>query len=546
MKKFNTDIGYLVLMWFLVIGAILLTYAHHGILLIDCGREAYYPTQILSGKILYKDIFIIYGPFAYMFNALLFKIFGINLNVLYVSGCVCSFFIASLIYLISKKFLSNFLSFAIASFTILGVLNLNLFNFILPYSYAILYGVTAFLVSFLLLIKYFKQPEKTLYLYLSCFFAGLCITCKYEFLPYLIVILYSIFKIMPLKFKEYIYIIFSLLVMPFICFGILFLQGLRLNDLIYAFSSIQKMTETDTLKYFYMHQGVYYHKYTPLLWIGNFFKAVLPLLILIYSFKKENIIFKMLLFTVSILFMFICANPAIFSFLPFLILIFALFNFKTIIQNNLLTLLVLCGIIVSLKSFWGLATLNYGIFFIQFLLITFCALLLKLKENLLTQKVIGIYILITVIILGYQNLKELRLKNYLLHTERGQIYTNKNFGESSAQLIYYIQKNTKKSDEIVILPEGLMINFLTGRKTDNYYNSLIPLYVETFGEEDIINHFKKSKPEYIIFNNYNTESYYLQYFCKDYALPFCSFVSENYTKEKIIDKGFRYLIYKKK
>ena len=154
MKKINTDLKYLIWLWIILILAIIPTYAHHGNLLIDCGREAYYPTQVLLGKVLYKDIFNIYGPFAYMLNALLFKVFSVNLNVLYLAGCTSAFLIVSLTYLISKQFLSRFLSLTIGVFTILiGVLNTNLFNFIFPYSYGMLYGIVAFLISIWLLIQ---------------------------------------------------------------------------------------------------------------------------------------------------------------------------------------------------------------------------------------------------------------------------------------------------------------------------------------------------------------------------------------------------------
>ena len=42
------------------------------------------------------------------------------------------------------------------------------------------------------------------------------------------------------------------------------------------------------------------------------------------------------------------------------------------------------------------------------------------------------------------------------------------------------------------------------------------------------------------------KDYYFNYICTDYALDFCGFVKENYTPEKIIDTGFRYIIFKHK
>lgn len=548
MKRVSTDFKYLILLWGALILAIIPTYAHHGHILIDSGREVYYPTQILLGKVLYKDIFNIYGPFSYMFNAILFKLFGINLNVLYLSGSICSFLISSLIYLVSKRFLSEFLSFSIAIFTIaIGVLNLNLFNFIFPYSYGMLYGITAFLISIFFLLKYEKEPQKNIYLYLSSFFAGLCITSKYEFLPYLIVILYAALKIKSLNLKQYCCLIFSLLFVPTFCFGTLFLQGLKVNDLVSTASIIKKMMESQTLKYFYISQGVYLSKGVIKVLFFNFLGTIVPLTFLIWGFRLQNKILSVIIVLLSIVLIFLLINPVSFIIFPILIIVLAILNYKNLIKNNALMLLTLAGITISLKVICGLATLNYGVFFVSYLTITLFALLLEtLKRFKINQNILGTYFLIVAIVLGGQNLSNLVNKNYLIQSQRGKIYFYDYFSTSTQDLINYINKNTKKSDTVVIFPEGLFINFLTDRKSDDYYNSLIPLYVETFGEKKLIEHFKKTKPEYLIFNNWNSKDYYFKYICSDYALSFCNFVNSDYTQIKLIDKGFRYLIFKKR
>ena len=92
----------------------------------------------------------------------------------------------------------------------------------------------------------------------------------------------------------------------------------------------------------------------------------------------------------------------------------------------------------------------------------------------------------------------------------------------------------------------MIINFLTNRKSDDFYNSMLPLYIETLGEDKIIKYFKSNKPDYIVFNNLNMRDYYYQYICQDYALAFCEFVKENYKQETVIANGYlRYIIFKK-
>lgn len=547
MQKNSTYNKYLMILWIISLIGIVLTYAHHGNLIIDNGREAYYPTQVLLGKVLYKDIFNVYGPMSYMLNAFLFKIFGINLNILYFSGIFCTFGIVYLIFTISKKFLSEFLSFSIGILTIsVGLTYSGLFNFIFPYSYSILYGILAFLASVLFLLKYEKKTEKMYYLYLSCFLGGICVTNKYEFIPYLAVILYSMIKIKPLNVKEHLFCTLSIFLAPIMCFGILFLQGLRFSDLALTIKHISNMTHGQALKNFYSYSGVYFCKKTLGLLATKFFQTSIFLFIFVFSFSKFKKYFSIPIIIVTSIYMFNFTDPVVFVFVPVLILLFTISNFKSLLADKKLFILALSGITISLKIFWGLATLNYGVFFISFLLITLFALIINiLKGREINQKPIAIFLLIVAMFLGYKNIQGIKQKNYCIKTGRGVICVDESFYQSTFDLIKYIDKKTKTTDKILILPEGAMINFLTNRSTDNVYVSLIPPYIDAFGEKNIIEHFKKDAPDYIIFNNWNSQDYGFSYICKDYATSFCQYVQQNYHYEALITHKLFYLIYKK-
>ena len=92
----------------------------------------------------------------------------------------------------------------------------------------------------------------------------------------------------------------------------------------------------------------------------------------------------------------------------------------------------------------------------------------------------------------------------------------------------YIQQNTKPSDRVVVYPECLNINIKSNRESDNKIYSLIPLYVETFGEDLIIKRLEQTKPEYIVINNYDTSAYYYKKFGDDYAKEIYKWIKENY------------------
>lgn len=547
MNKFNEDFKYLILLYLLAAVAITVTYAHYGNILVDCGREIYYPVQILKGKILYKDLFNIYGPFAYLFNAALFKIFGINLNVLYASGMVCALAIVSLIYLISAKFLPKFLSFSIAAFTIaVGILNTTLFNFIFPYSYSILYGLVAILFSVFLFIKYQQQPRKNTLLYLSCFFAGLSVTNKYEFVPYILALLFFVIKTKKYSLKDWYYIIFSLIFAPVFCFGIMFLQGMHISDLTQTLFFINKMAHSQTLKYYYIGKGVYFNiKIIPLM-ILRFIFTLITAAVIYYGCKIKNKIVSNLTILFGAFITIFCVKPDLFIFVPPLILILSLINIKKIIKNAPLLFLIIVNLLISLKVFWGMVILSYGVFFISLNLITLLAIINhSYAEKNINYKAFALYILIISIILSCGNYIGGRYRAYELKTKYGNIYLDKDTYTSTQNLIDYLNKNTKPTDKVVIYPEGTFINFLTARDGENYYSSMIPLYFEVINEDALIKHFKKTKPQYVVFNNLDmSQDYYFKNICNDYAYKFCGYVSANYTQEKIIDGKLRFLIFK--
>ena len=540
MKKLLAENKYLLTLWVICILGLLFFLGHYIDIIIDFGREVYYPEQILKGKVLYKDLFNIYGPLSYQFNALLYKIFGAKLSTLYVSGAICSLLTVNGIFLIAKKYLSEFLSFCVGIITIVtGITTPAIFNFHFPYSWAILYGLVAFIYSLLFLIK-FEESKNTKFLCISSVLAGICITCKYEFLLYALFILLLTIKNKSLKALLLFFIV------PVISYGTLFVQGMSITDLTDTLNVVSSMAQTKTLTYFYQNCGIYFHikyLYTNILYFISF---AIPFGTMLhgaglYKKKKPLAVFIIIL---SAIMTFVWAKLRYvyaFTFLPMLLVLTGIYYYKN--TDNKLQLLLISSLTLSAKVFWAILLKSYGTFYFPILLVAFLALIFfKLPKKY--EKFAGIFLLIFSIMYFKSDMKIYKSTQQKIVTEKGIITTKTPQGESSAALIEYINKNTNPQDKIVIFPEGMMINFLTNRKSDDYYNSLIPLYVETFGQDKIIEHFKEFKPDYIIFNNKNTKEYYYSYICQDYGLDFCAFVQDNYEYQETIGDDFRYLIFK--
>ncbi len=539
MKGIIKDNKYLIFLWLFCILGLLFFCGHYQGILIDFGREVYYPQRILQGKTLYKDLFNIYGPLAYQINAVLYKFFGAKLSTLYGAGVLCSLLTVSGIFLIAKKFLSEFLSFGIGLFSLaVGVTTSVIFNFHFPYSWAVLYGLVAFLFSLYFLLNFCDDKNST-NLCISSFLAGICITCKYDFILYGIIVLFLI-----VKEKNY-RALLSFLSVPFISFGVLFIQGLRFSDLANFLIVIKAMAKSKTLTYFYQNSGIYFHPKALVTDFLLFLKFVIPfsaILAGVYLFNRNKIgsISLQIFGWVTFLWFFTEKYQIAFGFLPLVLLIFALFSYKKF--DFKLFILVLSALAAGAKVFWVLILQSYGNYYVPIILIAFLALLFTYLPKKL-EKVVAIYVIIAGLFIFISNFSALSLPQYKITTERGTIYTQKYIADSTNQLINFLKN---QNGNAVIFPEGMSVNFLSNTISDDYYNSLLPLYVETFTEEKIINHYRENLPEYVIFNNLNMKDYYFKYICEDYALDFCRFVKDNYEMDKIIDNGFRYVIFKRK
>jgi hypothetical protein len=529
---------YLIILWILCGTALLLYAGHYTEVLIDYGREVYYPQRVLEGGVLYKDLLNIYGPFSYQFNAVLYKVFGINLKSLYISGGICSMLLISGIYLTAKHFLSDFLSFSLAFFAIIaGVMSPNIMNFTFPYSWAMLYGTTFFTFSFLFLLKY---PDKcdVKYLYISSLLAGGSIASKYEFLAYSFVILFFIVKA-GRKHGFAATGFFS--VIPLVSFGILFLQGLRISDLVSACLILKAMAGSHTLKYFYTRTGAYFSQESIPFLISNFIQTAAAFggLMLAAFLSGKNKIAAWLLAVCSLIYIFFKTSSFMLTFLPALLVVFSVMSFRKLAENKKILLLVVTALSVSLKSIFGLIFSGYGLYFVTFLLTAFFALLfLYLPKKY--QKTAGFYILFVSCIVMSLYMVDRYHSNYEIKTSKGIIYTNPGDAKSINELTGYLQTRTKPEDTVVIFPEGMMINFLAGRKGDDFYNSLLPLYVEVFKEDKITEHFERTKPEYFVLSNQSMKNYYFEYMCQDYAFFFCEYIQQNYTREATIDNSVKY------
>ncbi len=112
------------------------------------------PLRLLRGELLYRDIHYLYPPLSPYFNSLLYRIFGIHLEVLNVAGIICSAIIVWLCYLIARRILSEREAILATIAVIVWCIFKPEGNLISPYSFSALHGMMLALGTLVVTLRY--------------------------------------------------------------------------------------------------------------------------------------------------------------------------------------------------------------------------------------------------------------------------------------------------------------------------------------------------------------------------------------------------------
>ncbi len=517
---------------------------------IDFGREAYNPEAILNGAVLYKDIFNIFGPFSYLFNAFVYKLLGSNLYSLYIAGYLNTIVLSSFIYLCAKKIMEiNLARIFVIFFVVYCCFTQSLMNYITPYAYAIVYGLTFFFISLFFFLEYLEKGNKinAFWAFVAC---GFSISSKYEFIIYSFLLIFCYLRTKP-EIKNILLNLLFLILPSFLMFFYLFLKGLTVQDFWFYLKDLKGYITSPSLQMFYS-TGLKFK------W-ENFVRLLTSLLsvgsaIIIYYFlfsfaENKNRLIKWLILTVSGAFGIILINfnktfflSYLFCYLPFLVFVCYLIKIKEIWKEQKYFFIITASILVSAKIFWLLiTTYSYGQYFLPINLLSVFVLLfgIFLKTSKKTDFYIFLFSIFIIAILVIDIPRLIKVNHYL-KLPNGEIALREREYIECKSISNFIMQYTTENDEIIILPESPLLNFMIGRKTDNYYHSLKKENVEAFGEKAIIDKFQKTKPAYFIVFYYPSSSLN---FGVDYAEKVYSWIENNYKLIGIMETDINIYIY---
>lgn len=530
----------------------------------DFGREILFSKMVSQGVLLYRDIFNTFVcPFSYLFNGLVLKFAPVNLNTFYFLGALnCAVILVS-IYLISRKFLSTFVSCVITVFVMYYCcFYAGLMNFLTPYSYAIVYGLCACLVSVLLYINYLEADKKN-FLYTAFFFGGLSAACKYEFFAYAL-LLFVFFFFKKENLRTVAFCAGSFVFIPALCLIILMFQGLEYVDVKNYLEILNRFVNQPYLSKVYALTCNL--SFASLIAAGRTFIFAAVMFFVFYFLNKKSLkalkaisfigwsalVFGVL-FNFSLMEYF---SYSFFGFITYLVAILAIFNIKNIKKDLPVLFLVLSALCVSLKSFWFLSSNFYGRYFLPLLIIALSVLICTYcsgdgnisaadeitskefadKDSSKYQSVLQKTICAFLIFLSFAafrlNLISLVLKNQTLKTPYGTVKMTNSEYEIYKPLIDYVNDNTQKTDRIVVLGQAPMLNFLTDRPSIPFFSHFDEAIAGAITSGNVIKAYQSEKPEYIvIFEGADKSSSY----CSTYGQKVCEGVFENYIIDKKIN-----------
>lgn len=547
--------------------------------LLDHGREMNLPTRILAGEHLYSDVQFLYGPFAPHFNALLFKIFGVQLGTLKVSGAICATLILLMIYWLSRRLMSVWESAAVTGLVLVICAIKSTANYIQPYAYAALYGFLFSLSSLVCTVK-FVQTRQSKVMIWSGIFAGLALISKPEialagWTAAAVVLLTESLAARKALGREALNFILPVIIIFAASYGFILARtplSVLLNDNHVLFTNMPPQ-----LVYFNRHiSGL--AKLPTSLWFSLTGIAVFgvwagasAMVGSALSFRRQNWLHSLRLSALVLLISAVLREAAI-KFLnvpddvtPFASAIFALPVVIGIIgwriwkawrsgqtvsaEQRILLALTVFSLFSILRALLNVTTTGpYTPFFIPTLIVVFLYFLFRAapvflaspQVRLNVSRVAVCLIALLVIGLGVNSARRFRTINtFEVSSARGSFITLPEIGEPLQAAIRFAEERTKPGEYVLALPVATTINFMAARRYPLREEIVHPGFLTDEKEFDAIERIKSRKVPLVLVANLITSEFRDRIFGADYNRELMRWITENYHLVKRFDSPQR-------
>lgn len=541
--------------------------------LLDHGREMNLPSRILAGEHLYSDVQFLYGPFAPHFNALLYKIFGVQLGTLKVSGAVCAILILLMIYWLSRRLMTVWESAAITGLVLVICAVKSTANYIQPYAYAALYGFLFSLASLVCAVGFVQLRQSKLMRWAGVF-AGLALISKPEIAlagwaaaaTVLLVESVSARKVLGRETLNFIVPVIGIFV---VSYGLILSQtplSVLLNDnhvlftnmppqLIYFNRHISGLARLPTSLWFTLTGIAVFGIWAgasalvgaalsfrsacgPKNWLNSLRLSGLVLLIAIIG-REAAIRFLKVPDDVTPFASAIFALPVVIGIIGWRIWKAWRIGQSVSTEQRILLTLAVFSLFSILRALLNVTTTGpYTPFFIPTLIVVFLYLLFRAAPKFLATsphirlnvcRVAVCLIALLVVGLAINSARRFRTINtFEVHTARGSFVTLPEIGEPLQAAIRFAEERTKPGEYVLALPVATTINFLAARPYPLREEIVHPGFLTDEKEFDAIERIKSRQVPLVLVANLITSEFRDRVFGADYNRELMRWITENY------------------
>ncbi len=546
------------------------------LIIFDFGREVYIPWKLSLGSVLYRDIYVDhYGPFSPYLNAFLFKMFGVNIMtlaffnmgvVVVITYCIYRFF----------RHTANSVTATITAATFLSIFAFKSanYNYITPYAYALTHGIALSLFSILTFYQYVKKQNTfwvvviglligTIFLTkLEVFFASIA-AIGIGFIILWYVEQFSIRKVIRVSGI----LLFSLL-LPVAIFAVYFSFFMPFQEaLLSILTQYRELFETAmTSNAFYLstsgrnaslfHLGkillvaCWYLFLFFLLWSiarlverisSTYYRAIITIIAgasVLFLYFMKNVPWNWLDIRIPFAFQVVVAVMGIFyglsiwksrkvkkkvlSALPmFVFIIFAFVIVLKIVLHVTLhvygfalampaTLIVIVGLVYHVPRFAAKSTQSTT--FIRALSIILVAIFLVMEIGGISDMYL--------------------IKNYPIATDKERIITYDPWlgmeGPVIDATLKKINETIKPDENFLVIPEGILLNYLTRRENPSPYTSFLLGDLVMHHEEKMVERLSRRLPDYVILVDRGVGEWGFRKFGVDTGSKISGWVIKNY------------------
>lgn len=566
--------------------------------IIDYGREVYVPWQLELGHRLYSDIAYFNGPLSPTFDALVFLVFGTGLNSIVWADLIIVIGIIFFTFKIIKNVTDVFTAYiAVLMFIAVFAFNQEIavasFNFISPYNQEITHGILLGLAAIYYINRFLENRSQIIYLVITAFILGLLFQTKVEYFAagfgacFLTLVLFLI-KI-KMELRDVIRTLLVFFASFFIPILIMFIWLAHESGIEWALRGISGgwiyVFKRSVVGSYYQNSVIGIIGYaTNLKFLIRGLIAdtliVLPFVSLAYIGKKidrissilRKCLFGILLVSYLVILTiyseqipwWLAVRPLpVFVSIIIIFIAFRLINTEYspisvrqlyLLCFSLYSLILLFRILLNARvDHYGFALAFPGTMLMVCLLIYFLPTWVKSNNgNGLFVKIMSLALLVSFAFAQHiQSDKYYAAKTAAIASDRDLFYGTPEMAEMMNLVVNKINKTLKPNETLLVVPEGVMINYLARRIDPIRETELTPPAIDMWGEKELLHQVVNAKPDYVLFVNRDTSEFGFSQFGSDYGVSIMKEIKDKYKPSWLVgkkpdpQKNFTFILFKR-